>query len=150
MSSMIIEADIITREEPEVEGLLAQLPVWLQDSGLILKQKRHYRVGKLSLTRNWCQLFSEDYPRRVALLDSCGRTKTWRLFARFSHRQPPAWPWDRPVLEAGKGILAGSDVWGVAGEDVREWYQTVPSGQLLARLASDLCISFEYSRRCYL
>jgi hypothetical protein len=150
MSVMITEEDLITRADRQVDNLLAQLPVWLHDSGLILMQKRHYKVGKLSRTRNWCQLISEEFPQRVALLDSYGREKIWKLFARFSHRQPPAWPWDQPTLMAGKGVLAGGDVWGVAGEDVKEWSKRTTSGQLLARLTDDLCRSFEYSRRCYL
>jgi len=76
--------------------------------------------------------------------------KTWELFARFSDRQPPAWPWDQPKQSPGTGIMMGGDVWGIAVEDVREWVKTVSSGRLLERLARDLRVSFDYARRSYL
>src|SRR5512137_1707367 len=105
--------------DPET-ALLGQLPVWLQELGLALKQKRHYKAGKLTSTRNWCQLFDDGIVPHLTAADSKGRLKTWKLFARFSDRQPPAWPWDRPRLEAGSGTMMGRDVWGIAVEDVRE------------------------------
>jgi hypothetical protein len=135
-----------------VDGFLAQLPPLLLERGLKLRQKRSYKAGKLSATRNWCQLVDRDMPLRVVFPNYQGKVKTWKLFARFNTGQPPAWPWDRPELYEGKKaqwVLAGSDVWGVAYEDIREWSRRVSDRQLLERLASDLQVSFDYSRQCY-
>jgi len=99
-----------------IDGCLAQLPALLLERGLVLKQKRGYKVGKLSATRNWCQLIDGDMPLRVMFPNYQGKVKTWKLFARFNTGQPPSWPWDRPELcqrKKAQWTLAGNDVWGL-------------------------------------
>ncbi len=137
-------------EALKIDGFLAQLPALLLKSGLVLKRRRNYKTGKLSATRNWCQLFDGDTPFPVTFPNYQGKVKTWKLFARFNTRQPPSWPWDRPnECKDAQRILAGNDVWGVAFEDIREWSKCITDRQLLERLANDLQVSFHYSRQCY-
>ena len=135
-----------------IDDCLAELPILLSKRGLELKQKRGYKAGKLSRTRNWCQFIDGDVPIPVTFPNSQGRVKTWKLFARFGSNEPPSWPWDRPERyerKKAQWMPAGDDVWGIAYEDIRDWAKSATDRQLLERLVSDLLVSFDYSRQRY-
>lgn len=135
-----------------IDECLALLPGLLLNSGITLKQKCGYKAGKLSRTRNWCQLVDGDVQLQICFPNSQGQVKTWKLFARFDSRQPPLWLWDKPERYERKKeqwTISGGDVWGVAYEDIRACSKGMTSSQLLERLAGDLQVSFDYSRHRY-
>ncbi len=141
-----------TPKQAAMDRLLAQLPVLLSEKGLVLKQKHGYKAGKLSAIRSWCQFVDGEVRPGVCLPNRKGQVKTWKLFARFDSREPPLSPWDQPDLRESSGawwVISGDDVWGIAYEDVNEWAKGLTLRQLLERLASDLQVSFNYSRRHY-
>ena len=144
---------ILTVEDVAIiDHSLALLPKLVHDNGIVLKQKRGYKAGKLSATRNWCQLVDGDVPLRTSFPNSRGQVKTWKLFARFDTRQPLSWSWDRTnhyERKKGMWMIAGDDVWGVAYEDIKEWAKCITSKQLLETLANDLQVSLSYSRQRY-
>jgi hypothetical protein len=67
---------------------LNMLSALLINRGITLKQKQGYKAGKLSATRNWCQIADEEISLRIYLPNSHGQMKTWKLFARFGINQP--------------------------------------------------------------
>jgi hypothetical protein len=147
MSEMIEEEDAVIMDES-----LTKLPDLLLDSGITLKQKNGYKAGKLSRTRNWCQIIDRGVKSRVCSPNAVGQAKTWKLFARFDSGRPPVWPWDRP--ERGEHrktqlTISGNDVWGITYQDIREWAKRASGKEILERLASDLKVSFDYSRQRY-
>jgi hypothetical protein len=124
----------------------------LASRGIALKQKRGYKAGKLTATRNWCQFMDADMHPRVWLPNSQGQLKTWKLFARFDASQPPSWPWDRPSRSEPKtmpGMISGDDVWGLTYEDVEEWMKTTTHREILKSIADALQTSFNYSVHRY-
>lgn len=142
--------------EPEdaaiTDECLASFPRLLLNKGVTLKQKLGYKAGKLTHSRNWCQLVDGNIPIPVTFPNSQGQKKTWKLFARFSSVKPPAWPWVRPeryVRVKAQWMPAGDDVWGIAYEDLIEWGKSATSTEILERLANDLQASLDYSRRRY-
>ena len=60
---MIEEEDAVTIDES-----LNKLPELLLDSNITLKQKNGYKAGKLSRTRNWCQIIDRDVRQGYAPL----------------------------------------------------------------------------------
>lgn len=144
---MIEEEDAITIDES-----LTLLPGLLLDRGIGLKQKHRYKAGKLTRTRNWCQLIDGDVQSRVCFPSAQGQAETWKLFARFDSSRPPLLPWDRPERGEDKKaqlMISGNDVWGITYEDIREWTKRVSGKEIVERLVSDLEISFDYSRQRY-
>ena len=134
-----------------IDNFLNPLFSILLNKGITLKQKRGYKAGKLSASRNWCHIQDGDVKRRICLSNK-DQTKTWKCFARFDIRQPPLWPWEK--LEHGEGdtvrwVISGDDVWGVAYEDLGRWTKDSGNEQILKRLADDLQTSFNYSRQRY-
>jgi len=144
--------DMITRDDAlAIDESFGRLPEMLVGRGITLKQKRGYKAGKLTATRNWCHLVDRDMPR-VCLPNSQGQLKTWKLFARFDATQPPSWPWDRPSRSETRkvpGVISGDDVWGLAYEDVEEWVKATPYSEILEPIADALQTSFDYSVRRY-
>jgi hypothetical protein len=142
---------LVEGEATAVDDSLAELPDLLVKGKLALKQKRGYKAGKLSASRNWCHIVDADIHPKINTHSACGELKTWKLFARFDTNQPPTWPWDRPQREGKKphGMISGDDVWGVSYEDIRDWSRTTTSRQIVQRLAKDLQTSFDYSRQHY-
>lgn len=134
-----------------VDDSLADLPHLLVKERLALKQKRGYKAGKLSASRNWCHIMDGDM-HPICAHNARGQLKTWKLFARFDTNQPPPWPWDKPQQREDKrpqGMISGDDVWGVSYEDIRDWLRTTNNRQVIQRLAKDLQTSFDYSRQHY-
>ncbi|MDD5702787.1 MAG: hypothetical protein PHU23_12150 [Dehalococcoidales bacterium] len=135
-----------------IDDRLNTLFTLLLNRGLTLKQKRGYKAGKLSATRNWCHIVDGNVKFRNVLPASQGQEKTWKLFARFDTRQPPSWPWEKLERNEGKPAywaIAGNDVWGVAYEDLWKWTRGRANKQILERLTNDLQLSFNYSRQRY-
>ena len=135
-----------------IDECLTQLPELLLGRGITLKQKHGYKAGKLSRTRNWCQLIDRDVQPRACFPNTQGQAKTWKLFARFDSNRPPVWPWDKPEHGQRKKaqlMISGNDVWGITYEDIREWAKRISGREIVERLASDLEISFDYSRQRY-
>ena len=135
-----------------VDECLAQLPALLLERRITLKQKHGYKAGKLSRTRNWCQLVNGDVALRVHFPNNRGQVKTWKLFARFDAAQSPRSPWDKPEQyqrKKAQWMISGDDVWGVAYEDIKEYATRHTDRQLPERLADDLVASFTYSRQRY-
>jgi hypothetical protein len=145
---------MLTRRDASAaeSSLVVELPALLAGRGLILKQKRGYKAGKLSASRNWCRIVDGDMYPGVPSRDSRGELKTWRLFARFDAGQSPSWPWDKLEQCEGKkpqGMMSGDDVWGVSYEGLQTWSRAAIGRQIAERLAGDLQISFNYSRQHY-
>jgi len=144
---------MLTRHDASaIDDSLAGLPALLAKDRLALKQKRGYKAGKLSASRNWCHIVDEDMHSQICTCNANGELKTWKLFARFDVTQPPRWPWDKPQACEGKrpqGMICGDDVWGVSHEDLRDWSRTATSREVIERLAADLETSFSYSRQHY-
>lgn len=138
-------------EATAVDDSLAELPNLLVEERLALKQKRGYKAGKLSASRNWCHIVDGDMQPKMCIPNARGQLKTWKLFARFDTNQPPPWPWDKPQCEGKRpqGMISGDNVWGVSYEDIRDWSRTATGRQIVERLAKDLQTSFEYSRQHY-
>ncbi len=134
-----------------VDDSLVELATMLLKERLALKQKRGYKAGKLSASRNWCHIADGD-THPICTHNARGQLRTWKLFARFDTKQPPPWPWDKPQQQEGKrpqGMISGNDVWGVSYEDIRDWLRTAASQQVVQRLVKDLQTSFDYSRQHY-
>ena len=147
ISEMIEEDDAATIDES-----LTRLPELLLDRGITLKQKHGYKAGKLSRTRNWCQIIDRDVKSRVCSRNAIRQAKTWKLFARFDSSRPPVWPWYRPECGQPKKaqlMISGNDIWGISYEDIREWAKCISGKEIVERLASDLEVSFDYSRQRY-
>jgi hypothetical protein len=145
--------DMLTQDDvTAVDDSLADLPALLLKGRLALKQKRGYKAGKLSASRNWCHIVGGDTQPRICTHNVRGQLKTWKLFARFNTGQPPPWPWDKPQrreVKRPQGMISGDDVWGVSYEDIRDWSRTATGRQVIERLAADLGTSFSYSRQHY-
>ena len=144
---MLTRADAST-----IDDFLAELPALLLKGRLVLKQKRGYKAGKLSASRNWCHIVDGDMHPRICTHNTNGDLKTWKLLARFDVSQHPPWPWDKPQQcegERPQGMISGDDVWGVSYEDLQHWLRTAKGRQVVERLASDLQTSFRYSREHY-
>ncbi len=135
-----------------VDECFRLLPGLLLSRGITLKQKRGYKAGKLTATRNWCQLIDGDMYPRMCSPDSQGRGKTWKLIARFDASHPPLWPWDKPErCDCGKAqrMPTGGDIWGVTYENIREWRSLATLQEILDGLVNDLQASYDYSVRRY-
>ena len=76
-------------DKMQIDNLLIDLPALLAKVGLVLKQNVGYKAGKLSRTRNWCQLVDGDVSIRTHFPNIEGKVKAWKLFARFNTSQPP-------------------------------------------------------------
>ena len=140
------------KDASAADGSLVELPKLLAKDRLVLKQKRGYKAGKLSASRNWCHIIDTDSYPEMHTHNARGQLKTWTLLARFDAYHPPAFPWDRLRQCEGKrppGLISGDDVWGVSYEDLRAWSGTATGRQVADRLASDLLNSFNYSRQRY-
>lgn len=140
------------KDEVTMDESLTRVLELLLDRGITLKQKHGYKAGKLSRTRNWCQIIDRPVNPGVHFPNAVGQDKTWKLFARFDSNQPPAWPWDRPERGEHKKaqlMISGNDVWGITYEDIREWAKRVSVKEIVERIANDLKVSFDYSRHRY-
>lgn len=134
-----------------IDDALTEVATLLVRERLALKQKRGYKAGKLSASRNWCHIVDGDI-HAICTHNARGQLKTWKLFARFDTNQSPPWPWDKPQQHKDKrpqGMISGDDVWGVSYDDIRNWLRIASSQQVIQRLAKDLQTSFDYSRRHY-
>ncbi len=135
-----------------IDNCLTGLPALLAERGMRLKQKRGYKAGKISASRNWCHLVDGNIQPTICSKNTHGALKTWKLFARFDVSHPPLWPWDklqRGENENPQGMIMGNDVWGVSYEDVQDLLKTATNRKVVERLAADLETSFSYSRRRY-
>ena len=135
-----------------VDESVIQVISLLKKGGLVLKQKRGYKAGKLSASRNWCHIIDDDMKPRISVPNVSGRVMTWKLFARFDAHKTPSQPWERPQLrriQKPQGMMAGEDVWGVSYETMMDWFKTTAKQEVIERLAKDLLTSFAYSHQRY-
>jgi len=139
-------------DKMRIDNLLIELTTLLAKVGLVLKQKVGYKAGKLSRTRNWCQLVDGDVSIRTRFPSIEGKVNVWKLFARFNTSQPPMWPWDKPERyerKKAQWMISGEDVWGVSYETMQEWLRTATGRQLIEQLVKDLRISYVYAYNRY-
>jgi hypothetical protein len=135
-----------------IDNFLAGIPCLLSQAGLTFKQKVGYKAGKLSRTRNWCQIVDGDLQIPICFPNTRGELKMWKLFARFDSTQPPSWPWDKPERyerKKAQWMIAGDDVWGVSYEDIRDRPNKTTATDIIKHLSEDLQTSFAYSRQRY-
>src|SRR3989339_970045 len=79
-----------------VDESVIQVISLLKKGGLVLKQKRGYKAGKLSASRNWGHFIDDDMKPRISVPNVSGQVRTWKLFARFDAHKIPPQPWERP------------------------------------------------------
>jgi len=135
-----------------VDELVIQVVSLLQKGGLALRQKRGYKAGKLSASRNWCHIIDDGIKSMISIPNVSGQMRTWKIFARFDARRVLLQPWERPQPASAKkpqGMMAGEDVWGVSCEAMTGWFQTAAKQEVIERLAKDLLTSFAYSHQRY-
>jgi len=69
--------DMLKQEDTTlVEETIIQVISLLKKGGLVLKQKRGYKAGKLSASRNWCHIIDVDMKSGLCLPDASGRVRS--------------------------------------------------------------------------
>jgi len=143
---MLKQEDLVMVDESVI-----QVVSLLKRGGLMLRQKRGYKAGKLSASRNSCHIIDGMEPK-IIVPDSYGQMRTWKIFARFDAQKLSSRLWDRPpqrgILKP-QGMIAGDDVWGVSYEAMMNWFKTTARQEVIERLAKDLLTSFAYSHQRY-
>lgn len=132
------------------EGL-AGLPELLSSKGFTFVQRKGYKAF-WHLGVKWCQFNDGNVPIKIRFPDTIGETKTWKLFARFDHSEPPSRPWSQPEryqYKKAQWMMGGDDVWGVTYEDIKEWAGQASSKQVTESIATELEHSFRYMVRHY-
>lgn len=135
-----------------IDNWINTLVPLLISRGITLKQKQGYKAGKLSATRNWCQIVDEGTSLPISFPNSQDQMKTWKLFARFGIEQTPSSHWEKlkgSDKKVVRRVISGDDVWGLSYEDIEKWTRTTNDKQILERLVRDLQKSFNYSRQRY-
>jgi len=142
---------LVVSNMERVDQRLAVIPKLLKERGIALHQRRGYKAGKVD-NRNWCQFNDGDIQLNIQFPNKEGKKKRWKLFARFSHHEPPGELWDRPEeyqREKAQWMPAGKDVWGIAYEDILDSIErkTHTWESIIDLIVSDLQKSLQYFRR---